>query len=112
MFYLTYRTRTGEHTVDKPALDEIRNYEKFLSQLAGVEVLGVYEDERPLSPEEGAEWGPKGKHTGRKPIAQQRAPEQVREVNKKYKFKDQDLVWGAPPKMNKNDLRKWGVNND
>ncbi len=109
MFYLKYRTSTGVYTKEKDALDEIRNYEKLLSQLAGVEVIGAFEDGRPLSPSEGSEWGPKGKYTKHAPLAQQRAPQQAAEANKKYRLKDKSLVWGAPPKRHKNDLSKWGI---
>jgi hypothetical protein len=115
MFYLKYRTGSGEFTKEKPALDEIRNYEKLLSQLAGFEILGAYEDSRPLDPTEGAEWGPVKKGRGSRPLSQQRAPQQEAEAEKRYKMKPaaapgikaEKTKWGAPPKRTSGDIQNW-----
>lgn len=119
MFVIRYKTRIGTFEKPKETLEEVRNYEKYITSLAGFEVLGVYEDGRELDDSEGAEWGPvrKGK---RKPLEQQRAPEQERDLNKKYVPKQGRIsestekkvyshptqtTWGAPPRLNKNDIR-------
>lgn len=119
MFTIEYKTRVGTFEKPRETLEEIRNYEKYITSLAGFEVLGVYEDGRELDDSEGAEWGPVRKGT-RKPLAEQRAPEQERELNKKYTPKQgsisdtrekkiyshpQQTTWGTPPRLHKDDAR-------
>ncbi len=88
MYHIRYKTRAGEFVRNKTTKEEGENYYNYISQLAGIQVIGITHD--------GDDEETSGEYKNVLPL--KHTTPSKKDTNK--------ITWGNPPRLKKGDIRR------